>query len=381
MTKSMAAYDESGTALHYLHALPERARTVAQEAFLHAADIDRDDGVPAQDIRALFEAGLLEAPVHGLGTSAEAADLTFRVLRTIGYGSLPLGRLYEGHVNALKLILTYGTAEQIAQAGEDVRSGALFGVWNTEGRDGVKLVEDTVWRLEGAKTFASGAGIVKRPLITAKTQGGAVLMVLPRLDGKPRADMSAWQPHGMRASASGRYDFSDLVVTPDDVIGADGDYLRQPIFSGGAWRFSAVQLGGIERLFDLARHHLRVIGRDQDPHQRARIGTAAMSLRAAALSIADAGRHAEHSARPDALQTIATVGLTRLQVERCGLDVLEIAQRSVGLAGFMRTHPMERQMRDLATYLRQPAPDKTLDEAAAFVLGSDATASDLWTRS
>ena len=36
-----------------------------------------------------------------------------------------------------------------------------------------------------------------------------------------------------------------------------------------------------------------------------------------------------------------------------------------GLACFLRTHPVERLSRDLATYLRQPAPDITLTDAAA----------------
>jgi hypothetical protein len=43
------------------------------------------------------------------------------------------------------------------------------------------------------------------------------------------------------------------------------------------------------------------------------------------------------------------------------LDVLEIVQRSVGLSAFSRASEMERIARDLATYLRQPAPDGLRD--------------------
>ena len=65
-------------------------------------------------------------------------------------------------------------------------------------------------------------------------------------------------------------------------------------------------------------------------------------------------------------------------MERAALDVLELAQRSVGLGAFLRPNPMERMMRDLATYLRQPAPDRVLAGAAAFVLTAPEEPGDLW---
>jgi hypothetical protein len=39
-------------------------------------------------------------------------------------------------------------------------------------------------------------------------------------------------------------------------------------------------------------------------------------------------------------------------------------QRSLGLAGFLSDNPIEILTRDLATYLRQPAGDEVLTEAA-----------------
>ncbi len=59
-------------------------------------------------------------------------------------------------------------------------------------------------------------------------------------------------------------------------------------------------------------------------------------------------------------------------------DVLERAHRSVGLAGFLSPHPLERLARDLATYLRQPGPDRALTSAAAHVLGDARPADRLW---
>lgn len=75
---------------------------------------------------------------------------------------------------------------------------------------------------------------------------------------------------------------------------------------------------------------------------------------------------------------VAYVNLARLAVERTGLDLMELAHRSVGLRGFIRPNPIERITRDLATYLRQPGPDRALASAAAWVLEAEASASDLW---
>ena len=61
---------------------------------------------------ALHEAGLLTAvlPMKCGGAGLTGLSLS-EVLRSIGSGSLPLGRLFEGHVNALELVLRYGNHE------------------------------------------------------------------------------------------------------------------------------------------------------------------------------------------------------------------------------------------------------------------------------
>ena len=309
----------------------------------------------------------------------EGASPLLEVFRRIGHASLPLGRLYEGHVNAVKLIFRYGGPVQKALCAREVIAGQLFGVWNTEVGDGVRLsaAPGDRWLLEGSKVYASGAGHVQRPLITARTSDGSVRMVVPELAAGERADLSGWIAHGMRASATGTLDFSGLEVGSAEIIGEPGDYLRQPIFSAGAWRFAAVHLGGIERLLDELRGHLVSTRRNEDPYQLARVGQSAIAAETARLWLDRACRLAE-DADTDADTAVAYVNLARLAVERAALDVLEHTHRSVGLAGFLRSHPVERLSRDLATYLRQPAPDRALAQAATHVLASTASSTELW---
>ena len=192
---------------------------------------------------------------------------------------------------------------------------------------------------------------------------------MPRLPFGERADLSQWTAQGMRASATGAVDFSGLAVEAIQIIGGDGDYERQPAFSGGAWRFAAVHLGGMERLFDLLRAHLRSTGRGGNPHQAARLAEAAIAVETARLWVERAASVAEApSDATGADRIVAYVNLVRLAVERAGLDLMQLVHRSVGLQAFVRPNPIERVSRDLATYLRQPGPDHALTSAAAWIL-------------
>ena len=361
------------------------ARQVAATAAMRAADQDRDQGFPAEDVADLARLGLLAAPVPsmaggaGLGEEPGARRLA-AVLRLVGYGSLALGRLYEGHVNALQLVALYGGPEQRERLFADARDGHLFGVWNTEPPEGGLTLEDGAGglRLAGVKTFASGAGYVTRALVTSRGPGGSgTLMLVVPLKTGTRADLSAWRSHGMRASATGTLDFAGIAVAAEDILGGPDDYFRQPDFSGGAWRFAAVQLGGIEAVFDVWRGHLAATGRGGDPHQLARLGEGAIAVEGARLWVERAAQAVSDPALPPE-RVVALVNLARLAVERAGLDVLQLAQRSVGLQGFLRPHALERLSRDLATYLRQPGPDRALTAAAEEILRAGGRAGDLW---
>jgi alkylation response protein AidB-like acyl-CoA dehydrogenase len=360
--------------------LHRSARDIAEKAFARAGEYDEDGAYPTADVAALRESGLLTAvlPAKFGGAGLTGSSLG-EVLRSIGSGSLPLGRLFEGHVNTLELVLRYGDDRRVELVADEARAGNLFGVWNTDDANGMRLIHrhGRSW-LEGRKVLASGAGHIERPLVTATDEEGRRLMVLPKLD-PGRADLSRWTAQGMRASATGAVDFTGVEIEPIEIVGREGDYERQPWFSAGAWRFAAVHLGGMERLFDLLRRHLQETNRGQDPHQAARMGGAAIAIETARLWVTQAATIVEApvgSGAPE--QLVAYVNLARLAVEAAALDLMQRVQRSVGLQAFLRPNPIERISRDLATYLRQPGPDRALTDAAAWMLGQPASVQDLW---
>ena len=67
-------------------------------------------------------------------------------------------------------------------------------------------------------------------------------------------------------------------------------------------------------------------------------------------------------------EIIASANAARFAVESAALQVLELAERSVGASGMIAPHPLERLIRDLRTYLRQPNPDSALADVGAAVL-------------
>ena len=358
------------------------AAAVAETLFADAAARDVAAAFPGDALRLLHDADLMMAPfpvrLGGTGLAEPVAvDALAAVLRLVGGGDLSVGRLYEGHVNAVALVARYGSACQLERLAEDVRAGGMSGVWNAEGAEPAGLVPDGAgWRLAGRKILASGVGSVSRPLVPV-ARGGATVMALPRLGPGERADLSRWTAQGMRSTATGTVDLEGLPIGADDVVGGDDDYRRQPTFFGGAWRFCAVQLGAVERLLDLYRADLVRLGRGGDPYQRQRVAACATAAETAALWVGQAARMVAAEARPVA-EILAYVGLTRGVVERAGLDVMEAAHRGLGLGAYLRPHPVERVARDLATYLRQPAPDGAMADAAATVLASPEPARTLW---
>ena len=354
--------------------LVQIAAEAADRVARTAADRDADRAFPAEAFDVLREAGLMTAtlPAHlggaGLGEPGSRHAL-YRVLAEVGRGSLPVGRVYEGHVNALALVMAYGTDAQQERAAHDARAGHLFGVWNTEAEGGVRLDSRPGGgaRLSGAKTFCSGAGHVTRAFANGAFPDGGWQMVLVDLDGQSdRVTPGSWTAEGMRASASGRVDFEGVVVGPEALVGEPGDYTREPAFTGGAVRFAAVHLGGARALFDAAAEALRQSGRTADPHQRRRMGEAAVAVETGALWLLGAARLEESGADPGAV--VAYAQRVRTAIERVCLDVLERVDRSVGARGLLPPSAVERVGRDLRLYLRQPAPDATLDAVGAAAL-------------
>ncbi len=358
-----------------------------------AAFVDYETGFPVETFGQIAAQGLLTGPLPreygGLDLNGATAGSTrplLRLLKTVGRGNLAAGRIFEGHVNALLLIALYGTGDQLSTFSSDAKTGKIFGVWNTEAADGVKIFPngEGKYRLEGAKTFASGTDFVTRPFVNcAFPDGGWQMCVVPMETVATKTDESWWQPLGMRATRSFKVDFRDVKLTSQNLIGEPGKYYRQPWFGGGAVRFAAVQLGGAESLFDETRKYLQTLKRTDDAFQRARLGEMAIRIESGNLWLTGAAAafdtylQSEKTAA-DAERVLAYTNMMRTAIESICTDIIALCQKCVGARGLMRPLLFERVIRDLSVYLRQPAPDAALADAGRFVLETEVPAQVLW---
>ncbi len=296
-----------------------------------------------------------------------------RLLYDVGRGSLPLGRIFEGHVNAVELIHRFADKAQLQNWRSDINAGHLLGVWNTEAGDGLHLhaLGKGRFELQGAKTFCSGAGEVTRPIITGQRweKGRALgwqMLVMPmELVDATRIDGSFWDPLGMQASASYRIDFTGLQVSEHDLLGGVDDYHLQPQFSGGAVRFAGVQLGGARALYDHSLALLKDMHREHDPYQCHRIARMELAheggmhwLRLAAQRALPGGAANE--------EVIHYANMTRTAILQACNEILTLTEEAVGARGFLQPKPIQRIYTDLKMYLRQPAPDNTLAAIGRF---------------
>ena len=142
-----------------------------------------------------------------------------------------------------------------------------------------------------------------------------------------------------------------------------------------------MQLGGAKALFDATRAYLQGMGRTDHPHQQARLGKMAIALEQGHLWLQGGAAQVERYApmfgglpgsQPDspsaAAQLASYANMVRTAIEQICIDMMQLAERCIGTRGLLPPHPMERIIRDLTLYLRQPAFDIALTGVGEHVL-------------
>lgn len=306
----------------------------------------------AGDMRSAMQAlHRLVAPPATAPDGNRDLDL-LRCLYEVGRRDLPLGRLFEGHIDAQQIIGRLADPDTVRNVAALADAGATFGVWNAElAGEPLRWERD---RLSGGKAFASGAGVLSHALVSADVPGGRQLLLIDLAAAPPDIDRSWWRTIGMQRSETHLVRWSDAPVPPGAAIGAPDTYAREPWFSGGALRFVAVQAGGVAALLDHTRDHLVTTGRSDDPHQAGRLAELFGHADLAAAAVRTAA--ASWVADDDAVR-LARVAAARVQVAALADRAIAVAQQAVGLQGLFQAHPLAAAITDLSVYLRQPAPD------------------------
>lgn len=347
--------------------LLDRLRTRAEAA---ARDLPDISGA----IDLLHGAGVLKAVLPapdgvGLGWAPGTSRMLSDLLRRVGSADLSLARLLEGHVNAAILVENHAEPSARDAMRDAVREGALLGVWGADGPEPLEWVDRAEGDilLSGSKRYASGLGHVDLALVTARASLGAPARMFLVPAGEPgRHRHDAWTASAMRASRSGGFDATGIVVDETDCVGFAGALMTEPWFEGGVWRYCAAQVGGVEGLIERWTELLRGMDRLDDPVQRDRLGRA-MAEAVAARAVVEAAALSVEQVTEDPPEqverAVAHALLAREAVEGACIRVLALCERSLGMGAHDSQGPIDQMRRDLSLFLRQAGPDAKLDRA------------------
>jgi hypothetical protein len=204
----------------------------------------------------------LDRLVAGWDWPARSWSELIEDLLALGRTDIPLSRLAEGHVDALRII---------AQAGAEATPGALYGVWASRSQQtGIRASQAATgggFRLDGTLRFASGAGLLDRALVPVWLDDGAHLLVDLPVGGLP-VDASVWRTSAMAASRSHELQLDGVLMDAGAQVGAPDFYLSRPGFFPGGVGVAACWAGGGARLLDLLQERLT----GPSPAQQVRLG-------------------------------------------------------------------------------------------------------------
>lgn len=181
-----------------------------------------------------FRTDGLDVPLPGSGETWRR----FEVLSFWASRDLSVGRLVEGHVDALAILAEAGMSS--------FNEVAIYGVWAARSREGGTSAKRLSggWELFGRKEFCSGSGIIDRALITADTGEGYRLFDIALDEHVTSADENSWPAVGMAASVSETLEFAGPVIPESCVVGGPDFYTKRQGFWFGAAGVAACWYGG-----------------------------------------------------------------------------------------------------------------------------------------
>ena len=203
----------------------ERADSVAARLRSDAAERDHANRAPRIEVELLREHDLLQVqePVEYGGDGlnyAQAAQITRRIAR----GDTSIAHLIGYHFAQTRIAPLFGTPEQADVQSRLNAERKLFwgGVQNPRGGSAVTLTHESgdVYRLNGARTFASGASLGDYLQVVAAWGEGLAFVNIPG-DRQGINHLDNWDNIGQRLTDSGGIELNDVLVHRHEILGPD----------------------------------------------------------------------------------------------------------------------------------------------------------------
>lgn len=323
-----------------------------------AAARDEAPAFPEEPFAALAASGILgmTAPGPERGRPVSFAE-EWRVLRAVARADGSVGRILDGHFNAVERVSVLAPEPLRSSELEAVAAGGLrLGVWGADPIPGegepARLV-DGGGRLSGVKTFCSGSTGLDRAVVLVRGEDGAPgppLVAYVDLSTGAEVDASWFRGAGMRSSESHRVVFEGARVLA--VLGGPGELSREPYFSRDAVRTAVTWAGIADLAADSALDVLAAKSAGRDPDDLVSLAAGRMLTARGTIDRWLEAAAARADADPGASLAGFSTGLREAVAAGCR-SILDEAARAVGSHPFATAGPLDRARRDLELFLLQ----------------------------
>lgn len=290
------------------------------------------------------ERAAMASLVDGIDWAGLSWPEVMEELIALGRTDIPLARLSEGHVDAVRIL---------DQAGALPMPDALYGVWaSRSARTGVSATErGDELELSGTLRFASGSGLLERALVPVWLDEHRHLLLDLDVTGLP-VDATVWRTAAMAPSRSYERLLDRLLVPRSAQRGAEGFYLGRPGFQAGGAGVAACWVGGAARVLDvLLAFHPR-----PSPAQQVRLGQIRADLVVAAAVVRSGGR----ALLDPGVDTNAVALEVRTAVAEAVHRILAGARMLTGPTGLALDDAVSHAIPDLELYVLQHNVDAAL---------------------
>jgi alkylation response protein AidB-like acyl-CoA dehydrogenase len=257
---------------------------------------------------------------------------------------LSLGRLAEGHVDAVAIL---------AEAGREVVDPrATYGVWAARSsRDGTRArCTADGWVLSGQKAFCSGSGLLERALITAESPEGYLLFDISVAEHVIETRPDSWLAVGMADSLSETLAFGGPPVSSEQMVGGPGFYLDRPGFWFGATGVAACWYGGA---VGLVEHLLGSLDGESSDLVLASLGEAVARVGAMRRMLEGAAREIDEDPADLRREARTRALVIRHAIHLAASEVLNFVAAAGGARPLCHDRDQGRRAADLYVYLAQ----------------------------
>jgi alkylation response protein AidB-like acyl-CoA dehydrogenase len=279
-------------------------------------------------------------PLPGAGHT----ERRFEALARWSASDLSVGRLVEGHADALAIL---------AEAGRrPADPAATYGVWAARSRTGgtTARLEADGWHLAGQKAFCSGSGFLDRALLTADTPDGYRLFDIAVANHVASTLRDSWPAVGMADSLSETLEFAGPAIGRDAEVGGPGFYLERPGFWFGAIGVAACWYGGAA---GLVRHLADSLDDATSELVVAELGHAVAHVGAMRRILQHSAREIDADPRDVEGGGMARALVVRHAVRHGATEVLSLVASAGGARALSLDRAQSRRAADLYVYLAQ----------------------------